>query len=156
MTIPSLVSPLDHRRNLKPKGKRKEKMKKLVKIVTIIASISAMLNLVGCGNSNTPEAVALKFAEKLYSEDFEGAGELCTKETATLLLLAKEMAKDSKEFKEYKGGKFEVAKCKVEGDSAIVELKCTQKSGKVEMMQGNSAIALIKHKGDWKVNIKKD
>ena len=131
-------------------------MKKLVKIVAIIASISAMLNLVGCGNSNTPEAVALKFAEKLYSEDFEGAGEVCTKETAALLLMMKDMAKDSNEFKANKGGKFEVAKCKVEGDSAIVELKCTQKSGKVEMMQGKDAITLIKHKGDWKVSIKKD
>ena len=115
-----------------------------------------MLNLVGCGNSNTPEAVALKFAEKLYSEDFEGAGEVCTKKTAALLLMMKDMAKDSNEFKANKGGEFEVAKCKVEGDSAIVELKCTQKSGKVEMMQGKDAITLIKHKGDWKVNIKKD
>lgn len=132
-------------------------MKKLVKIVIAITSIGAMLSFVGgCGSSTTPEAVALKFAEKLYSEDFEGAGEVCTKETAALLLMIKEMAKESNDFKANKGGKFEVAGCKVEGNSATVELKCTQKSGKVEMMRGEDAITLVKQDGDWKVNIKKD
>ena len=137
--------------------KGKIKMKKMIKMVTMVASFLTMLSFVGCGNNNTPEAVALRFAEKIYSEqDFDGAGKLCTKETASLLVMMKGMAMNSSSFKDKKGAKFEVAKCEVNEDSAEVTLKCTKKSGEVEMMKNKDAITLVKRDGEWKVHIKKD
>ena len=131
-------------------------MKKLLKMVALVTSVGAMLSFAGCGGG-TPESIALKFAEKLYAEDFDGASEMCTKETAALFTMMGEMIKGSDEFKANKGGKFEVADCKINGDFATVILKCTQKSGKVVTMNGkDDIITLIKKDGNWKVNIKID
>lgn len=132
-------------------------MKKIMKVAALTACVGAMLSFAGCGGGS-PESVALKFAEKLYAEepDFDGAGKVCTKETAALLTMISGMAKESEEFQANRGAKFEVAECKIDGNSATVTLKCTQKTGKVEMMSGKDAITLVKQDGEWKVNIKKD
>lgn len=127
--------------------------KSKLKTVSFMACIGAMLCLAGCGGGS-PESVALKFADKFYAEDFSGAGNFCTKDTAVILVMFGGMAKESPEFQANKGGRFDVAGCKIDGDSAIVTLKCTQKSGKVAILDGDDAISLIKQDGEWKVNIK--
>ena len=116
-------------------------------MVALVASVGAMLNFAGCGGG-TPESIALSFVEKLGAEDFEGASKMCTKETAALITIMQGEIKNDNEFK---GVKFEVAECKIDGDTATVKLKCTPKSDK-EM----DPITLIREDGNWKVNIKKD
>ena len=123
-------------------------MKRIMKVAALTACVGAMLSFAGCGGGS-PESVAIKFAEKFYAADFEGAGQVCTKETAAMIALG--VIEDA-EFKANKGGKFEVAECKIDGDSAAVTLKCTQQSGKVEVLK--RSITLIKQGNDWKVNIK--
>ena len=130
-------------------------MKKIMKVAALTACVGAMLSFAGCGGGS-PESVALKFAEKFYAADFEGAGQVCTKEAAGMLMAGfGEVFTKDVAFQAKKGGKFEVAECKVEGDSATVTLKCTQKSGKVEILNGkDEIITLIKQGNDWKVNFK--
>ena len=123
----------------------------MMKAAALVACVGAMFCFAGCGGSS-PESVAVKFAEKLSSEDFEGASKLCTKETGALLVAMGGMMKDDADFKKQKGAKFTVNECKIDGDSATVSLKCTLKSGETD----DDKINLVKQDGDWKVNIKKD
>ena len=90
--------------------------------------------------------------------DFEGAAKLCTKKTAPLISLMASMAKDDKSFKKeadkLKGAKIEAEDCKIDGDTATVNLKVTLPSGESEKM--DDKINLAKEDGNWKVSIRKD
>lgn len=132
-------------------------MKRIMKVAALTACVGAMLSFAGC-SGGSPEPVALGFVEKVYTEgDFEGAKKFCVPETAALLTMAKEMGgTGEKNEDEKKGAKFEVSECKIDGDSATVSFKCTQKSGKVVMFDGKDAITLVKQDGEWKVKMKKD
>ena len=133
-------------------------MKKLMKSVALAAFAAATLSIVGCGAA-TPDKVAVDFVEKIYQKgDFEGAAKLCTKKTAPLISLMASMAKDDKSFKKeadkLKGAKIEAEDCKIDGDTATVNLKVTLPSGESEKM--DDKINLAKEDGNWKVSIRKD
>ena len=120
-------------------------------VALFVLPLSAASAAKGCGGGS-PESVAVKFAERLSAQDFEGASKLCTKETGALFVAMGGMMKDDADFKKQKGAKFTVNACKIDGDSATVSLKCTLKSGETD----DDKINLVKQDGDWKVNIKKD
>ena len=129
-----------------------------MKSVALAALAAATLSIVGCGAA-TPEKVAVDFVEKIYQKgDFEGAAKLCTKKTAPLISLMASMAKDDKSYKKeadkLKGAKIEAEDCKIDGDTATVNLKVTLPSGESEKM--DDKINLAKEDGNWKVSIRKD
>lgn len=128
-------------------------MKRMMRAAALVACVGAMICFAGCGGGS-PESVAVKFAERLSAQDFEGASKLCTKETGALFVAMGGMMKEDDDFKKLKGAKFAVDSCKIDGDSATVKLKCTLKSGEVD--EKGDGIDLVKQDGEWKVNVKKD
>lgn len=63
---PPEVSPLDLRRDLKPKGRKRTEMNKLIKMVTIVAGFGAMLSFAGCG-AKAPDQVALDVLQRVQA-----------------------------------------------------------------------------------------
>lgn len=147
MTFPAGVSPLDPRRNLKTKGKRKKEMNKLMKMATVVAGVGAMLNFAGCG-SKGPDQVALDLLKKLQEGKADQAflEKTCTKETAGVFTMFGGMIKDAT-----KGATWTATQTYIDDDVATVMIK--QDGG---AKPGEEAYYLKKIDGQWKLHMDKE
>lgn len=101
-------------------------MNKLIKSAMMMASVGAMLCIVGCGEGAAsakdakPEDVATAVVKALVSGKADEAylKSVCTERSAASMLMVKDMLVTA-----CRGATFEVVDTKVSGDTAVVKMK---------------------------------
>jgi outer membrane lipoprotein-sorting protein len=111
------------------------------KATIILAGISALLLLSGCGQS--PSKVAMAFSEEMAKGNITEAKKYATEQTGQLLDMVASMGAMDTE----PDAKFKVTKETIDGSHATVKI---EKDGDEEEMD------LVKIDGKWKVDVKKD
>ena len=123
-------------------------MNKLIKSVMMMASVGAMLCIVGCGGGS-PDSVAKDVISCLKNADMEGLQKHSTGEFKKGIGMLKGMMegaekKEIDEFKkEFANKKYEIGQAEINGDKAKVPVKIDGK---------DKPISLVKVDGDWKVD----
>ncbi len=128
-------------------------MKNLFK-VSLLLVITTFIFSCGGGTPENPKDVAKEFLTALAKKDFDRAKELGTETTVQTLTLIEGMAEsipdmktdDSKEEMD-KVNKIEWGETEIDGDKAVVHYKS---------VDGEEKLDLVKVKGDWKVDMKKE
>ena len=98
-------------------------MKKMIKLMAMVACMCAVFGIAGCGG-NSPDAVVLDFLKTMQSGKADEAylKANCTESAAKMFTLGLAMAKDEM-MKNMEGVKFSVADTKIDGDKATVTVK---------------------------------
>jgi hypothetical protein len=117
----------------------------------------ALVSFSSCGNSSSPEAVALAFMKHVGELDFEAAAKLSDEKIQGFLTMAGSKKKEmqDKETPEEKAKRVEnnkklkSATCEVKGDKATCKLCC-------DLGSENESVDLIKKDGKWLVTIDKE
>lgn len=122
------------------------KRRDFIKATAATLFSASVLPVTGCGGGNNPKAVAVTFMTAMGRGNLDEAKKYCTKDTAKVVGMMQAMGEgEKKEFD--KNFKCTAKSVKVEGDTAVVELKCSDG----EDMQVN----LVKLDGQWKVDLDK-
>ena len=122
-------------------------MNKLIKSAMMMASVGAMLCIVGCG-VKTPDKVVLDVLSRLQSGDVSLTylSEKCTDEATCGFMTVGGMRK-----KNPKSGTFTVVKTEVDGDDAVVTIR-----GSALVMgcgeERDMRYKLVRVGGNWKIN----
>lgn len=122
-------------------------MNKLIKSAMMMASVGAMLCIVGCG-AKTPDAVAMDFLKTMQAGKAtpEYLAKNCTAQTAQLFTMFGAVVTE-----DMKGVTFTVVDTKINGDKAVVKIK--KEGGK---KSGTEDFELLQVDGKWKVNVNKE
>lgn len=119
-------------------------MNKLIKSAMMMASVVAMLCIVGCGGS-APDSVAQDFISCLKSADIDGMQKCSTGELKQGWGMTggsdRKMMGDYIK-NEFADKKFEIGQSEIDGDKAKVPVKINCK---------NRSMRLVKVDGEWKV-----
>lgn len=124
-------------------------MNKLIKSAMMMASVGAMLCIVGCGGGGSPDSVAKDVISCLKSADLEGVSKYSTGEFKNEIgalkgMMASAAAKDTVEFKNTcANAKYEIGQAVVNGDKATVPVKIngTEKSIGMTKIEGRWLVA---------------
>ena len=133
-------------------------MKKMIKLMAMVACMCAVFGIAGCGG-NSPDAVVLDFLKTMQSGKADEAylKANCTESAAKMLTLGLAMAKDEM-MKNMEGVKFSVADTKIDGDKATVTVKMEggkkDKDGKAGKEE--EKFDLKKVDGKWKIDFNKE
>lgn len=133
-------------------------MKKMIKLMAMVACMCAVFGIAGCGG-NSPDAVVLDFLKTMQSGKADEAylKANCTESAAKMFTLGLAMAKDEM-MKNMEGVKFSVADTKIDGDKATVTVKMEggkkDKDGKAGKEE--EKFDLKKVDGKWKIDFNKE
>lgn len=123
----------------------------------------SVLFIIGCSGGNTPESVALEFAEAYYRLDFDGARKYCTKHSQSKLEKTirfieefREKAASENKVEELDEPKIAFQNCEIseDGEKAVVHLSVESVlMFKMKSKEGPSDVRfeLMKEDGKWKV-----
>ena len=133
-------------------------MKKMIKLMAMVACMCAVFGIAGCGG-NSPDTVMLDFLKTMQSGKADEAylKANCTESAAKMFTLGLAMAKDEM-MKNMEGVKFSVADTKIDGDKARVTVKMEggkkDKDGKAGKEE--EKFDLKKVDGKWKIDFNKE
>lgn len=126
------------------------------KPIMLFLMLMSMTMLVSCSGGG-PEGVAKKFLELTNKGEFEKAKEYCDEDTAALIGMMENMAKDKIEEMKDNNAKIVIISSDVneEEGKAKVTYKSIEEDQKEEDVK-ESQLDLVKVDGDWKVTIDKE
>lgn len=143
-------------------------MNKLIKMVTIVASVGAMLNFAGCDNStpsqqvvNKPEEVVLKVLKTLQNGKSDAAfysnlNKYCTEHAAGVFLLLNEVLSES--YKDVKCSVISTSITSTSGnDVAAVKIRMENLKTKGGVLETKDEVYALKNiGGQWKLECERE